>query len=196
MLNIVLFGPPGAGKGTQSQKIIDHYNLTHIATGDLFRKHMGEGTELGNQAKQYMDAGQLVPDDLVIGMVDHELNESNNTDGPPRGGIIFDGFPRTIPQARALDDFLESKGTSITCMIALEVPDKELKKRILERGKVSGRSDDQEEEKIDIRLMVYRKTTLPVADYYKKQGKFSSVNGVGSIEDIFERIKTEIEKFI
>jgi len=197
MLNIVLFGPPGAGKGTQSQKIIDHYNLTHIATGDLFRKHMGEGTELGKQAKQYMDAGQLVPDDLVIDMVDHELNESksNKAGEPPRGGIIFDGFPRTIPQAKALDDFLESKGTSITCMIALEVPDKELKKRILERGKVSGRSDDQDEEKINIRLMVYRKATLPVADYYKKQGKFSSVNGVGSIEDIFEGIKTEIEKF-
>ena len=113
MLNIVLFGPPGAGKGTQSQKIIDQYNLTHISTGDMFRKHMGEGTELGKKAKQYMDSGQLVPDKLVIDMVDHQLNESSKP-----GGIIFDGFPRTIPQAKALDDFLESKGTSITCMIA------------------------------------------------------------------------------
>jgi adenylate kinase len=195
MLNIVLFGPPGAGKGTQSQKIIDQYNLTHISTGDMFRKHMGEGTELGKKAKQYMDSGQLVPDELVIDMVDHQLDESNKAGSPPRGGVIFDGFPRTIPQAKALDDFLQSKGTSITCMIALEVPDEELKKRILERGKVSGRSDDQNEEKINIRLMVYRKATLPVADYYRKQEKYASVNGVGSIEDIFNRITAEIEKF-
>ena len=195
MLNIVLFGPPGAGKGTQSQKIIDQYNLTHISTGDMFRKHMGEGTELGKKAKQYMDSGQLVPDELVIDMVDHQLNESSKPGGTPPGGIIFDGFPRTIPQAKALDDFLESKGTSITCMIALEVPDQELKTRILERGKSSGRSDDQDEEKIDIRLMVYRKATLPVADYYKKQNKYALVNGVGSLEDIFNRITKEIEKF-
>jgi len=190
MLNIVLFGPPGAGKGTQSQKIIDHYDLTHISTGDLFRKHMGEGTELGKKAKEYIDAGQLVPDKLVIDMVDHRLNESNK-----EGGIIFDGFPRTIPQAEALDAFLESKSTSITCMISLEVPDEELITRLLERGKVSGRSDDQNEEKINTRLAVYKKETLPVAEFYKKQGKYSAVNGVGSIDDIFERIKTEIEKF-
>ncbi len=190
MLNIVLFGPPGAGKGTQSQKIIDHYDLTHISTGDLFRKHMGEGTELGKKAKEYIDGGQLVPDKLVIDMVDHRLKESNKA-----GGIIFDGFPRTIPQAEALDVFLESKSSSITCMIALEVPDEELITRLLERGKVSGRSDDQNEEKINTRLAVYKKETLPVAEFYKKQGKYSAVNGVGSIDDIFERIKTEIEKF-
>jgi adenylate kinase len=156
---------------------------------------MGEGTELGKKAKQYMDSGQLVPDELVIDMVDHQLDEGNKAGSLPRGGVIFDGFPRTIPQAKALDDFLQSKGTSISCMIALEVPDEELKKHILERGKISGRSDDQNEEKIDIRLMVYRKATLPVADYYKKQGKYASVNGVGSIKDIFNRITAEIEKF-
>ncbi len=190
MLNIVLFGPPGAGKGTQSQKLIDFYNLTHISTGDLFRKHLGEGTELGLLAQTFMSQGKLVPDKLVIDMVDHKLEEDNDYNG-----IIFDGFPRTIPQAEALDKFLESKGTPITCMIALEVPHMELIKRILERGKSSGRTDDQNEEKIQTRLNIYQQETLPVADFYKKQNKYSAINGVGKIEEIFESIKAEISKF-
>lgn len=188
MLNIVLFGPPGAGKGTQSEKLIAHYNLLHISTGDLFRKHLGEGTELGNKAKGYMDAGKLVPDQLVVDMVDDKLQEDNDTQG-----TIFDGFPRTIPQAEALDKLLESKGMPIVATVMLDVPDEELLKRLLERGKTSGRSDDQDKEKIETRLQVYKDETLPVADYYKKQGKLAVVNGVGSIDEIFERISSEID---
>lgn len=191
MLNIVLFGPPGAGKGTQSQKLIEHYQLTHISTGDLFRKHLGEGTELGEQARSYMDAGKLVPDQLVINMVDNKLEEEQNTKG-----IIFDGFPRTIAQAKALDDLLDKKNMPITAMIALDVPDEELISRIIERGKSSGRSDDQDINKIATRLEVYRNETLPVANYYQEQGKYVAINGVGSIDEIFHNIKREIDKLI
>lgn len=189
MLNIVLFGPPGAGKGTQSQKLIEHYNLTHIATGDLFRKHLGEGTALGQQVRSYMDAGRLVPDQLVINMVDDKLQEEQH----PKG-IIFDGFPRTIAQAKALDELLEKRNMPITGMIALDVPDEELISRIIERGKTSGRSDDQDVNKIATRLEVYRNETLPVANYYQQQGKYAVINGVGSIEEIFRKITDEINK--
>ncbi|MBK6265443.1 adenylate kinase [Marivirga sp. S37H4] len=189
MLNIILFGPPGAGKGTQSEKIIDRYNLTHIATGDLFRKHLGEGTELGNLAQKYMDAGNLVPDEVVIGMVDEKLKENKNNNG-----YIFDGFPRTVTQAKALDALLEEKGQPIAGMIALDVPEEELKKRIKERGKTSGRSDDQDDKKIENRIKVYQEETMPVAKYYDSQGKFVKVKGVGTINDIFENICSEIEK--
>lgn len=189
MLNIVLFGPPGAGKGTQSEKLITHYNLTHISTGDLFRKHLGEGTELGQQVRSYMDAGKLVPDQLVINMVDDKLKEEQGTQG-----IIFDGFPRTITQAKALDDLLEKKNMPITGMVALEVPDEELIKRLLERGKTSGRADDQDKKKIATRLDVYRNETLPVANYYQEQGKYVSVDGVGKIEEIFDKITRGIEQ--
>ena len=152
MLNIVLFGPPGAGKGTQSQKLIEDYGLTHISTGDLFRKHLGEGTELGKKAQAFMDEGRLVPDQLVIDMVDDKLQEENNANG-----IIFDGFPRTIPQAEALDELLNKKSTPIKGMIALSVPDDELISRLLERGKTSGRADDQNREKITTKLRVVMK---------------------------------------
>jgi adenylate kinase len=189
MLNIVLFGPPGAGKGTQSEKLIEHYNLLHISTGDLFRKHLGEGTELGKKAKTYMDEGQLVPDQLVIDMVDDKLKE-----GSDKQGIIFDGFPRTIPQAEALDQLLENKNMPIAATVMLEVPDEELINRLLERGKTSGRSDDQDRSKIETRLQVYKDETLPVANYYKEQGKLASVNGVGSIDDIFQRITTQVDQ--
>lgn len=189
MLNIVLFGPPGAGKGTQSQKLIEHYQLTHISTGDLFRKHLGEGTALGKQVKNYMDAGFLVPDELVISMVDDKLQEDQSTKG-----IIFDGFPRTIAQAEALDELLESKNIPITGMVALDVPDEELIKRLLERGKTSGRTDDQDIDKISTRLEVYRSETLPVANYYQQQQKYVAINGVGSIDDIFQKITDEINK--
>jgi adenylate kinase len=189
MLNIVLFGPPGAGKGTQSQKLIEEFQLTHISTGDLFRKHLGEGTELGKRAQAFMDEGRLVPDQLVIDMVDEKLQAENNSHG-----IIFDGFPRTIPQAKALDDLLNQKGTPITGMIALSVPDEELINRIVERGKTSGRVDDQDKDKIATRLQVYKSETLPVANYYEAQDRYVLINGVGSIDGIYDRIKEALQK--
>ncbi|UII21854.1 adenylate kinase [Fulvivirga ligni] len=183
MLNIVLFGPPGAGKGTQSENLINKYNLTHISTGDLFRKHLKEGSDLGKLAQKYMDDGFLVPDEVVIGMVDDKIKNT-----PDVNGFIFDGFPRTVAQAKALDELMSNKGTPISGMIALEVPFEELKTRLLERGKVSGRVDDQNEEKIDNRIKVYLDETLPVSEYYKEQDKFSAIDGVGSIDGIFEKI--------
>ncbi|WNB18158.1 adenylate kinase [Marivirga arenosa] len=190
MLNIILFGPPGAGKGTQSEKIIDKYKLTHIATGDLFRKHLGEGTDLGKLAQKYMDEGNLVPDEVVIGMVDEKIKETQASSD----GYIFDGFPRTVPQAKALDTLLEEKGEKIAGMIALDVPEEELKKRIQERGKTSGRADDQDITKIENRIKVYLAETLPVANYYDAEGKYVKIHGVGSIEEIFNNISTEIDK--
>jgi adenylate kinase len=190
MLNLVLFGPPGAGKGTQSQKLIDHYQLTHISTGDLFRKHLGEGTPLGVRARTFMDVGKLVPDDLVIDMVDDRLGEQDD-----KKGIIFDGFPRTIPQAEALDKFLRTYDSHIAGMIALSVPTEELVKRLLLRGQTSGRADDQNEEKIATRLEVYRQETLPVARYYQDRNKYAEVNGVGEIDDIFREITEAVEGF-
>lgn len=188
MLNIVLFGPPGAGKGTQSEKLIKHYNLLHISTGDLFRKHLGEGSALGKKAKGYMDEGKLVPDQLVVDMVDDKLKEGHDA-----SGIIFDGFPRTIPQAEALDQLLESKNIPIAATVMLDVPDEELIKRLLERGKTSGRTDDQDRSKIETRLEVYKGETLPVANYYQEQHKLAEVNGVGAIDDIFQRICKQID---
>ena len=190
MLNLVLFGPPGAGKGTQSQKLIDHYDLIHISTGDLFRKHLGEGTALGQRARGFMDAGQLVPDQLVIDMVDDQLNEGHDA-----RGIIFDGFPRTITQATALDDLLVRHQTPITGMIALSVPNEELVQRIMHRGQTSGRVDDQNKAKIATRLEVYEKDTLPVAEYYRQQEKYAEINGVGDIDAIFQNIVSAIETF-
>lgn len=190
MLNIILFGPPGAGKGTQSEKIIDKYKLTHIATGDLFRKHLGEGTDLGKLAQKYMDEGNLVPDEVVIGMVDEKIKETKANSN----GYIFDGFPRTVPQAKALDTLLEEKGEKIAGMIALDVPEEELKKRIKERGKTSGRTDDQDEAKIENRIKVYQEETLPVANYYDGEGKFVKIHGVGTIDEIFGKISNEIDK--
>ncbi|BDC97985.1 adenylate kinase [Persicobacter psychrovividus] len=189
MLNIVLFGPPGAGKGTQSELMIEKYGLLHISTGDLFRKHLGEGTELGKLAKSYMDNGNLVPDKVVIDMVDDRLKEVTDAKG-----IIFDGFPRTVAQAEALDTLMNGKNTPISGMIALEVEDQELRNRILERGKSSGRADDQSIDKINNRISVYKAETLPVAEYYNKQGKLASINGVGSIESIFGNICEAVEK--
>lgn len=180
MVNIVLFGPPGAGKGTQSEHIIQKYGLKHISTGDLFRKHLGEGTQLGKEARSYMDNGKLVPDEVVIGMVDETINEHKNAPG-----FIFDGFPRTVAQAEALDKLLAGHNTGISCMIELDVPQGELKKRLLERGKTSGRADDQNEEKINVRIEEYLNKTVPVAKFYASQDKNCKINGVGSIEGIF-----------
>ena len=191
MINIVLFGPPGAGKGTQSEKIINTFGLKHISTGDLFRRHLGEGTELGKKAQSFMDNGKLVPDEVVIGMVEDFLNENTGAKG-----FIFDGFPRTVAQAEALDELLSNHDTEISCMVMLDVPQDELKRRLLERGKTSGRADDQNEEKINVRIQEYLNKTLPVAAFYQKQGKASKINGVGTIEGIFEEISAAINSHV
>ena len=191
MLNLVLFGPPGAGKGTQSALLIDTYNLVHLSTGDIFRYNMKEGTELGNLAKSYIDKGALVPDEVTIGMLEAEVN--SNADAK---GFIFDGFPRTTAQAEALDTFLTSKGTEITAMLALEVEEQELITRLLERGKSSGRADDQNPEIIKNRIQVYENETAILKDYYNAQNKFVGVEGVGSIESITTSLCKEIEALV
>lgn len=195
MLNIVLFGPPGAGKGTQSQKLIEKYGLTHLSTGDILRSEIARGTALGMEAKQLMDKGDLVGDDIVIGMIEAKIDAE-----PHAKGFIFDGFPRTQAQAVALDDLLQKKGTAISAMLALEVDNEELIKRLLLRGKESGRPDDQNEEIIRNRVNEYNNKTLPLKKYYSEQAKFHSINGIGTVDAIFnelcERIvfvKAEIE---
>jgi adenylate kinase len=190
MLNIVLFGPPGAGKGTQSENIIAKYNLTHLSTGDLLRAERKAGTPLGTKANQYIEKGELVPDEVVIGMIENKINSISNP-----VGFIFDGFPRTVPQAKALDELLKKKNTTINCMVSLEVPKDELIKRLLNRGKDSGRADDQDESIIKNRIDVYNRETLPVADFYKSQNKLSTINGVGSLENIFAEICKAIDSF-
>lgn len=189
MINLILFGPPGAGKGTQSAKLIEKYSLTHISTGDLFRKHLKEGTPLGKLAQDYMSKGNLVPDQVVIDMVDDKIKNSGNING-----IIFDGFPRTTPQAEALDRLLATKKAPIKVLIELVVPEEELKKRLAERAHKENRPDDAKPEVIENRISVYKAETVSVADYYKKHSKYSSVVGVGEIEEIFTNICCEIDK--
>ena len=188
MLNIVLFGPPGAGKGTQSAKLIDQYQLVHLSTGDIFRANIKGGTELGNKAKQFMDQGQLVPDEITIGMLESEADKH-----PDAKGYIFDGFPRTPAQAAALDAFLSSKGTAISGMIALEVDEEELRTRLMIRGKDSGRPDDQDPAIIQKRIDVYKNETEPVRDFYMAQNKYTGINGIGTIEEIFDRLCAAID---
>lgn len=189
MVNIILFGPPGAGKGTQSAKIIAKYSLLHIATGDLFRQHLKEGTPLGILAKDYMNKGNLVPDQVVIDMVDDKIKSSEKPTG-----IIFDGFPRTIPQAEALDNLLATKNAPIKVLIELVVPEDELRKRLADRALKENRPDDAKPEVIENRIQVYKAETVSVAEYYKKLGRYASVVGVGSIDDIFSNICREIDK--
>jgi adenylate kinase len=188
MLNIVLFGPPGAGKGTQSEKLIAKYNLVHISTGDLLRAERANKTELGLAAQKLIDQGQLVPDDIVIGMVHNKL--SDNAGAP---GFIFDGFPRTVAQAEALDDILHVLGTSITLMIELDVDNDELIRRLVHRGETSGRTDDNEETALK-RIEVYDRETKPVADFYKSQDKYFIVDGFGGIDEIFNRLISVINR--
>jgi len=188
MLNIVLFGPPGAGKGTQSEKLIDKYKLVHLSTGDIFRANIKGATELGQLAKNYMDNGQLVPDDVTIRMLEAEVNKYHDAKG-----FIFDGFPRTKAQAQALDNLLASKNTSITLMLALEVEEEELKKRLQLRGLESGRLDDQVPEIIQKRIDVYNNETLPVKNFYTAQGKYKGVEGIGEIEEIFKGLCVVID---
>ena len=183
MLNLVLFGPPGAGKGTQAEKLIDKYELVHLSTGDILRSEIKNQTELGLIAKGYMDRGELVPDSVVIGMIESKLDQNMFAKG-----FIFDGFPRTTTQAKALDALLDKKGNPISKMLALEVEHEELIKRLLNRGKDSGRADDQNQVVIENRIKVYHKETSPLIDYYKKQNKFQGIQGMGSIDDIFGRL--------
>ena len=187
MLNIVLFGPPGAGKGTQSEKLIEKYGLVHLSTGDILRSEIARGTALGMEAKQIMDRGDLVSDDIVIGMIESKLDANPNANG-----FIFDGFPRTQAQAVALDDLLQKKGTAISAMLALEVDNEELVKRLLLRGKDSGRPDDANEDIIRNRVNEYNNKTLPLKKYYSEQAKFHSINGIGSIESIFNQLTERI----
>ena len=191
MLNLVLFGPPGAGKGTQSALLIDKYNLVHLSTGDIFRYNMKENTELGILAKSYIEKGALVPDEVTIAMLEAEVNSNSKAKG-----FIFDGFPRTHKQAEALDTFLASKGTAISAMLALEVEVEELVVRLLERGKSSGRADDQNPEIIKNRIQVYENETAILKDYYSAQNKFVGVKGVGSITDITSSLCKEIDTLI
>jgi adenylate kinase len=187
MLNIVLFGPPGAGKGTQSEKLIEKYGLVHLSTGDILRSEIARGTTLGTEAKQIMDRGDLVSDDIVIGMIEAKLDANPNANG-----FIFDGFPRTQAQAVALDDLLQKKGTAISAMLALEVDNEELVKRLLLRGKDSGRADDQDVDIIRNRVNEYNIKTLPLKNYYSEQAKFHSINGIGSIDSIFNQLAERI----
>lgn len=190
MINIVLFGKPGAGKGTQAEFLKEKYNLTHLSTGDIFRFNIKNNTELGQLAKTFMDKGDLVPDEVTIQMLQSEVDKN-----PDSAGFLFDGFPRTIAQAEALDRFLESKGQNITATVALEADDEVLVKRLLERGKTSGRPDDQDEEKIRNRYQEYNEKTAPLMDYYKAQDKFHAVNGIGTIEEVTDRLTTVFDNF-
>jgi adenylate kinase len=189
MINLVLFGKPGAGKGTQAEFLKEQYNLKHISTGDLFRYNMKNNTELGQLAKSYMEKGDLVPDEVTIKMLQDDVEKN-----PDASGFIFDGFPRTTAQAVALDAFLTSKGMKIDATIALEANDEILIQRLLERGKVSGRADDQDEDKIRNRFDEYNQKTAPLKDFYDEQGKFHSVNGIGEIDEITMRLGRVIEE--
>ena len=187
MLNIVLFGKPGSGKGTQANFIKNMYNLIHISTGDVFRYNISNNTDLGKMAKSYMDKGDLVPDHVTIKMLEGEVNKNLNSNG-----FIFDGFPRTKNQAQILDEFLKNKNLAISMTIALEVDDEVLIKRLIDRGKESGRVDDQDKIKIQNRFVEYNNKTSVLIDYYSKQGKFHSVDGLGNINEITERISNLI----
>ena len=188
MINIVLFGKPGAGKGTQAEFLKEKYQLVHISTGDVFRYNLKNDTELGKQGRVFMDAGDLVPDELTTKMLIDEVNK--NLDAK---GILFDGYPRTISQAEALDAFLPTIGSQVTATVALEADDEVLVARLLERGKTSGRVDDQDEEKIRNRYQEYNEKTAPLMDYYKAQNKFHAVDGIGSIQEITERLTQVID---
>ena len=190
MFNVILFGPPGSGKGTQSAALIKTYGLQHISTGDLLREEVDKATPLGTEAKKFMDNGQLVPDAVVIGMIGAKLDEH-----PDATGFIFDGFPRTEAQAEALDNLLHHKNTDISILLSLEVPEEELKRRLIHRGTISGRSDDNEAV-IEKRIKEYKNKTEAVAGYYARKNKWKSIKGDGTVQETFDLLRKEIEKFI
>ena len=191
MFNLILFGPPGSGKGTQSEKLIAKYGLKHLSTGDLLRSEIAQQTALGIEAKKVMDKGELVPDEVVIGMISSAIDNNDSVKG-----FLFDGFPRTAAQAEALDKLLELKKTSIAVMLALEVGEEELVKRLMKRGETSGRSDDTNESVIRARITEYHKKTTAVADYYQQFDKVTMIKGEGSIDDIFNSLSSEIDSRI
>jgi len=191
MFNLILFGPPGSGKGTQSEKLIAKYHLKHLSTGDLLRSEISRKTRLGLEAKKIMDKGHLVPDEVVIGIINDALD--NN---PHVAGFLFDGFPRTAIQAQELDDLLAKKNTCIDVMLALKVSEEELIKRLVKRGETSGRSDDSNEMVIRARIQEYHQKTTTVADHYQKVNKVIMVKGEGTIEEIFKRLTDEIERLM
>ncbi len=191
MINIVLFGKPGAGKGTQADFLKAQFNLIHLSTGDIFRFNIKNNTSLGQLAKNYMDKGDLVPDEVTIKMLQSEVDKH-----PQAAGFLFDGFPRTIAQAEALDAFLDTKNQKITATVALEANDDILVQRLLERGKTSGRPDDQDEEKIRNRYTEYNQKTAPLMDYYKAQNKFYAVDGIGSIQEVTQRLVAVFEAIL
>jgi adenylate kinase len=188
MLNIVLFGAPGAGKGTQAVMLAEKFELVHLSTGDLLRKEIAAGTELGKQAQNYTDKGEFVPDEVVIGMIRSQMEQNADVKG-----FIFDGFPRTIAQAEALDKLMEEKKVQITAMIALEVENEELMKRLQIRGESSGRADDRSTDVIRNRIDVYHQKTKPLIGYYDTQGKYYPIDGVGGIADIFDRLCRKVD---
>ncbi len=189
MINLILFGPPGSGKGTQAAKLVEKYRLVHISTGDLFRYEMSNDTPLGQLAKSYLAKGELVPDSVTVGMLENKVNAC-----PDAEGFIFDGFPRTIPQAEALDAFLASRGESVLQLISLKVDDEEIVDRLLKRGKDSGRADDQNPAIIRNRIEVYKKETTPVFDHYAKKSRSKTLKGTGAISEIFESICRAVDK--
>ena len=188
MLNIILFGPPGSGKGTQAEKLVQKYGLVHVSTGDLLRSEIANKTALGLEAKNFMDQGLLVPDEVVIGMIDNKLGENKDSKG-----LILDGFPRTVAQAEALNGVLTNHNTSISAVLALNVTDTELKDRLLKRGATSGRPDNADPKVIEKRINVYKDQTAVVGDFYTKEDKFVEIAGEGSIEEIFSRLTAQIE---
>ena len=189
MLNIIIFGAPGSGKGTQSDLIKKNYNLTHISTGEVLRQEIKKRTELGIIAEKYIDKGQLLPDELICKILDSVLDSIKDS-----SGVIFDGFPRTIPQAEALEKILEKRGKKLSLLLDLQVEDKELVERLIERGKISGRADDNEET-IQSRLKIYHSQTAPLANYYKEKGKHSAIKGTGTIEETYSHIREAIDQF-
>jgi adenylate kinase len=191
MFNLILFGPPGSGKGTQSEKLIAKYHLKHLSTGDLLRNEISRKTPLGLEAKKNMDQGLLVPDEVVIGMINDALD--NN---PGAAGFLFDGFPRTAVQAEELDALLAKKNTCIDVMLALDVNEDELIKRLVKRGETSGRADDSNEQVIKARIREYHKKTASVADHYKKENKVEMIKGEGTIDEIFQRLTDEIDRLM
>ena len=188
MLNIILFGPPGSGKGTQAEMLKKDFDLVHISTGDLLRGEISNGTKLGLEAKSFMNNGELVPDEVVIGMIDNKIADNKESNG-----VIFDGFPRTVAQAEALNSLMEKYKTTISTVLALDVSDDELKSRLTKRGETSGRADDVDPSIIENRIKVYKNETAVVGDFYAKEGKFVEIEGEGSIEAIYNRLTTQIQ---